>query len=177
MKKMKYILLLIAFSFCTKLHAQQNIPFANELKEFAQLDGLNFPKPGGVLFIGSSSVRRWGDLEQRFAGVPIIKRGLGGSELWQWVTYYTPYVVLSYKPAKIFVYAGENDLAGGKSATFVAEQFSKLCQTIRQQLPNAVIYFMAIKQSPSRVKSYSDVLRANKLIKQYIFCDACLKYP
>ncbi len=34
------------------------------------------PAPGGILFIGSSSIRMWNDLERRFPEAPIIKRGL-----------------------------------------------------------------------------------------------------
>lgn len=168
MNKLKYLLFLALFSLCTRLNAQQSIPFANELKQFAHADSVNFPQPSGLLFIGSSSIRLWGDLEKRFPGAPIIKRGVGGSEIWQWVRYYTPYVVLPYKPSKIFVYVGENDLAGGKTATFVAEQFMQLCAMIRQQLPAVTIYFMAIKQSPSRAKAYAEVLQTNKIVKEYI---------
>lgn len=166
--KLKIILLFIAFGFCTRLYAQQEIPYYKEVQAFKHQDSLDFPKPGGILFIGSSSVRLWADLEQRFAGVPIIKRGLGGSELWQWVAYYTPDVLFPYNPRKIFVYAGENDIAAGKSAQFVAAQFVLLWDMMHQKLPDAEIYFMGIKQSPSRAKSYNEVLLANKLVKDYI---------
>jgi len=167
---MKRILLiaLLGLILNSFTYAQQGLPFANEVKEYQHQDSLHFPKPGGILFIGSSSIRRWTDIGQRFAGLPVINRGLGGSELWQWVSHYTPYVVLPYRPAKIFVYAGENDLAGGKSAAYVAEQFTQLWQIIREKLPDAEIYFIGIKQSPSRAKYYNDVLQANKLIKNFI---------
>src|SRR5690349_1230621 len=113
--KIKLTLLLLLSAFVLRTQAQTNFPFANEVKEFKLKDSLSFPKPGGILFIGSSSIRLWDDLEQRFAGKPIIKRGLGGTEIWQWVQYYMPYVAYPYKPKKVFIYAGENDIASGKS--------------------------------------------------------------
>lgn len=159
--------LLISFLSCGAF-AQQAIPFAGEVKQFQHQDSLNFPKPGGVLFIGSSSIRRWADMEQRFPGVPIINRGLGGTEIWQWVSYYTPYVVTPYKPGKIFIYVGDNDLAKGKSAQYVADQFSSLWQILREKLPDAQIYFMAVKKSPARANAYDNVVIANQLIKAFI---------
>jgi len=165
--KIKLFLFLTAFVFCTKLYAQ-DFPFANEVKAFKHQDSLNFPKQGGYLFIGSSSIRLWTDLGQRFSKAPIIKRGVGGSELSQWVAYYPPYLVYPYKPGRVYIYAGENDIAAGKSAQSVADDFFKLWGMIRQQLPGAPIYWLSIKQSPVRAKTYADVILANKLIKSFI---------
>ncbi|MFD0751452.1 GDSL-type esterase/lipase family protein [Mucilaginibacter calamicampi] len=164
MKKHFLLALLISLA-CCGVYAQQTFPFANEVKQFQHQDSLNFPKPGGTLFIGSSSIRRWTDMEQRFPGAPLINRGLGGTEIGQWVSYYVPYVVTPYKPAKIFIYVGDNDLAKGKTAQYVADQFSLLWQMIREKLPDAAIYFMAIKKSPARWQAYDKVDMANQIIK------------
>src|SRR4051812_38752862 len=101
----KSLLILFLSAFLLQAKAQTGFPFANDVRKFKHLDSLNFPKPGGILFIGSSSITLWDDLEQRFATKPVIKRGLGGSLLTQWVQYFTPYVVIPYQPKKIFIYA------------------------------------------------------------------------
>src|SRR5512141_2440905 len=46
-------------------------------------DAASHPHPaGGVLFVGSSSIRLWNDLEDQFKDLPVvIKRGFGGSQL------------------------------------------------------------------------------------------------
>ena len=163
-----FLLALFVSLLSVVAHAQQAMPFANEVKQYQRQDSLSFPKPGGVLFIGSSSIRRWTDMERRFPGVPIINRGLGGTEIWQWVSYYVPYVVTPYKPGKIFIYVGDNDLAKGKSAQYVADQFSSLWQMIREKLPDAEIYYMGIKKSPARVQAYDNVVIANQLVKAFI---------
>jgi len=168
---MKIKILLLLF-FVLKLTngalAQDGIPFANEIKAFKHQDSLKFPPKDGILFIGSSSIRVWADLEQRFPGKPIIKRGVGGSELWQLTAYYTHYILFPYHPAKIFIYDGENDIAGGRSAESVAGEFRKLCRMINKKLPEAQIYFMSIKLSPSREKYWAEVNLANKEIKEYL---------
>jgi hypothetical protein len=166
--KLKLFLLFIGLAFSAGVSAQQDFPFDNEIRAFKHQDSLSFPKPGGILFIGSSSIRKWTDLEQRYAGKPVIRRGVGGCELWQIVDYYTPYILFPYKPRKIFIYAGENDIAAGKSAQAVATSFTKLWELIHQKLPNAEVYFMSIKPSPVRAKYYDVVYAANELVKNYL---------
>lgn len=166
--KLKMLLFLMGCTFTANVFAQKGFPFENEIRAFKHQDSLNFPKPGGILFIGSSSIRLWGDLEQRFAGKPIIKRGVGGCELWQIADYYTPYILFPYQARKIFIYAGENDIAAGKSAQFVTDAFAKLWTMINKQSPNTEIYFMSIKPSPSRAKYFDVVAQANDLIKAYL---------
>src|ERR1700741_3546269 len=55
----------------------------NELAAFARADQERFPAPGGVVFVGSSTVRMWTRLAQDFARVPggVVNRGFGGSTL------------------------------------------------------------------------------------------------
>jgi hypothetical protein len=166
--RLKYILLFAAFFFTAKIFAQSGFPYDNEIRDFKHQDSLSFPKKDGILFIGSSSFRLWSDLEQRFASKPIIKRGVGGCELSNIVNFYTPYILFPYHPRKIFIYAGENDIAYGHSADSVLVNFKKLYRMIRTKLPDAKIYYLSIKPSPSRVKYHDDDLRANAQIRAYI---------
>ena len=166
--KSKLILLFIAICIGNGLRAQTGFPFDNEIRAFKHQDSLKFPPKNGILFIGSSSIRKWTDLEQRFANKPIIRRGVGGCELWQVVDYYTPYILFPYQPRKIFIYAGENDIAAGKTGKFVFDEFQKLWEMINKKLPGATIYFMSIKPSPSRAKFINEVVIANNLIKNYM---------
>jgi hypothetical protein len=167
--KLKVMLGLALMLMSSGLRAQQGFPFDNEIRAFKHQDSLHFPKPDGILFIGSSSIRLWDDLEQRFPNEPIIKRGVGGSELSQLVDYFTPYILFPYHPRKIFIYAGENDIAAGKSAQNVTENFIKLWKLIRSKLPDAKIYFMSIKPSPSRKKYFAVVSQANKMIRKFLY--------
>lgn len=166
--KIKFALLFIALVFCTRVFGQTGFPFADEIRDFKRQDSISFPPKNGILFIGSSSIRLWNDLAQRFPGKPIIKRGVGGCELWQIVDYYTPYILFPYHPRKIFIYAGENDIAAGKSGEFVFEEFEKLFEMIRTHLPNATIYFLSAKMSPSRVNVFKEIAVANNLVEKYL---------
>jgi len=166
--KAKLIFLFLTLCIGTQLHAQTGFPFDNEIRDFKHQDSLKFPPENGILFIGSSSIRKWTDLEKRFPNAPIIRRGVGGCELWQVVDYYTPYILFPYQPRKIFIYAGENDIAGGKTGKFVFEEFQKLWEMINKKLPKTTIYFMSVKPSPSRAKFIGEVSIANELIRNYL---------
>jgi len=166
--KIKLLILFLGISFTTSLRAQQSFPFDIEIRAFKHQDSLSFPPKNSILFIGSSSIRKWTDLEQRFTGKSVIKRGVGGCTLEQLVDYYTPYILFPYHPKKVFIYAGENDIAAGKSGQFVFEEFEKLWVMINKELPGASIYFMSIKLSPSRAQYFNEVVKANSLIKSYM---------
>jgi hypothetical protein len=166
--RLKLALLFVAFTFCAKTFAQSGFPFDNEIRDFKHEDSLSFPKQNGILFIGSSSIRKWTDLEHRFAGKPIIRRGVGGCELSQLVKYYTPYILFPYHPRKIFIYAGENDIAAGETADSVYANFKTLWVMIRKELPDSKIYFMSAKDAPVRAKFRPEVDKANEMIRKYL---------
>jgi hypothetical protein len=166
--KTKLSLLFLFLAFSAKIFAQQGFPFDNEILAFKHQDSLHSPKPDGILFIGSSSIKKWTDLEQRFANEPIIRRGVGGCQLSQLVDYYTSYILFPYHPRKIFVYAGENDIAAGQTSEDVFNNFARLWMLVRRQLPTADIYFMSIKPSPSRAKYFAEMNKANSLIKTFL---------
>jgi lysophospholipase L1-like esterase len=166
--KLKIVILFILATAGISSHAQTGFPFDNEIREFKHADSLKFPPKNGILFIGSSSIRKWTDLPQRFSDKPIILRGVGGCTLEQLVDYYTPYILIPYHPRKIFVYAGENDIAGGKSGAFVTDEFVKLWVILSSKVPDAEVYFMSVKPSPSRAKFLPEVIIANTKIKAFL---------
>ncbi|RFZ85989.1 hypothetical protein DYU05_10505 [Mucilaginibacter terrenus] len=166
--KLRLLIFFVLTATALTSRAQQGFPFDNEIREFKHQDSLKFPPKNGILFIGSSSIRKWTDLEQRFSNKPIIRRGVGGCTLEQLVDYYTPYILFPYHPKKVFIYAGENDIAAGKSGAFVAAQFEKLWTMLASKLPKTDVYFMAVKPSPSRAKYFDEVKTANTRIKAFL---------
>ena len=137
------------------------------LDAFAAADRANAPQAGGVLFVGSSSIRLWSDLEKQFDQQPgVIKRGFGGSRLSD-VARYLDQLVLPYKPRLVIVYAGDNDLAEGASAQDVAKSFATLVEGVREALPETRIAYLSIKPSPLRAALMPAIREANALISAY----------
>ncbi|HWO42389.1 MAG TPA: SGNH/GDSL hydrolase family protein [Candidatus Eisenbacteria bacterium] len=133
---------------------------------FAIADRDRPPPPGGVLFIGSSSIRLWNDLEKNFSA-PVINRGFGGSRMSD-CTRYLERLVIPYRPRLVLVYAGENDLAGGKSPQDVLRSFTSFVEGIRKELPETRIAYISIKPSPARRALMGEIREANRLILRYV---------
>lgn len=138
------------------------------LAAFDAADREHAPPPGGVVFVGSSSIRLWDNLETYFSAPPaVIKRGFGGSKMSD-CTRYLNRLVLPYKPRLVLVYAGDNDLAEGKSPQDVARSFTMFVDGIHKELPATRIEYISIKPSPARAVLIPQVRETNQLILQYI---------
>jgi hypothetical protein len=72
------------------------------------------PAKGGIVFIGSSSVRRW-DLKKAFPDLPVVNRGFGGSVIADSIRYFDR-IVTPLKPKTVVLYAGDNDIGRGMTA-------------------------------------------------------------
>jgi lysophospholipase L1-like esterase len=146
--------------------AADNSRWAEAMSAFAAADKLHPPKPGGVVFVGSSSIRLWQNLEGDFKTATVIKRGFGGSKLSDCVDY-LPRLVTVYQPKQVVVYAGDNDLASGEAPKDVLASFKALVEGIRKELPEARIAYVSIKPSPSREKLMPEIRQTNNLIRDY----------
>src|SRR5262249_51308029 len=144
------------------------------IRAFEAQDRKQAPEPGGVLFLGSSSIRLW-ETARDFPDTQIINRGFGGSQIADSV-HYADRVAIPYKPRLIMFYAGDNDIAAGKSADEVLADFKKFVVKIRASLPETRIAFIAIKPSPMRWKHFDTQCRANELVREFIKSDRRLSY-
>ena len=174
--KLKSLIFAVLLLAAKSLFAQTGFPFADEIRHFKTADSLHFPTPGGNLFIGSSSIRKWDDLEQRFPDKRVLKRGVGGCTLHDLVKYYTPYILFPYQPDRIFLYAGENDIAAGAPAQQVYDDFVALYNMVQQKLPGSKLYWMSVKKSPVRATTYAQVDSVNTMVKAFISDHPGCKY-
>jgi lysophospholipase L1-like esterase len=145
-----------------------------EIKAFEQHDADSPPPTEGVLFVGSSSIRFW-DLAKYFPEHPLINRGFGGSQIIDSI-HFADRIILKHRPRTVIVYAGDNDIAAGKTPEMVAADFRLLVETIHSQLPQTKIVFIAIKPSISRWKMADSMKAANALISTYCDRDESLSY-
>ena len=143
-------------------------PWKEAFDAFDAADKANPPREGGVVFVGSSSIRLWDGLETQFERLPVIvKRGFGGSQLAD-CTKNLERLVLAYKPRVVVVYAGENDLADGATPEQVLAQFEKFAEGVRKVQPDTHIAYLSIKPSPLRENLLPGIRQTNALIKQYV---------
>jgi len=135
---------------------------------FRDADVAAMPPPGGVLFVGSSSIRLWDDLEHQFSQAPVVvKRGFGGSTMGD-CSRYLAQLVLPYKPRLVVVYAGDNDLAEGRTPDDVVASFASFVKGVRAELPGARIAYVSIKPSPLRAALMPAIRTTNARIADLV---------
>ncbi|HMC55734.1 MAG TPA: SGNH/GDSL hydrolase family protein [Gemmatimonadaceae bacterium] len=150
---------------------QSAAQFASEIAAFDSADRANPPAQGGVVFTGSSSIRLWPNLAADFPGVTVSNRGFGGSTLPD-VSFYIPHTVLPARPRLIVVYAGDNDLASGRTPAQIADDYRMFVRRARRALPGTRIVYVSIKPSPSRWSLAAGMCEANALIAAEIAHDS-----
>jgi lysophospholipase L1-like esterase len=137
-----------------------------ELQAFAATDRAH--APGGVVAIGSSTIRLWSTLPQDFpwAG-DVVNRGFGGSTLHDCSLLVEP-LALRLAPRQILLYAGDNDLAEGRTPQQVVEDLRRFVDAVRAALPATRISYIAIKPSPSREALLPRMREANAAISDWL---------
>jgi lysophospholipase L1-like esterase len=141
--------------------------WGDSLAAFERSDRASWPAPGGVLFVGSSSIRLWPSIGDDFRQVTVINRGFGGSTMAD-CSLLARQLVVQYRPRHVFVYAGDNDLAEGRTPQQVLESFEAFVRTVRSELPDARISYISIKPSPLRAGLLDRAREANELIARYV---------
>lgn len=149
--------------------------WAKEIDHLTAADATNPPQAGGVVFVGSSSIRLWTTLAQDFPGIPTINRGFGGSELADSV-FYANRIVIPYRPRLVVLFAGTNDLKNGKSPESVLADFKAFRAKLHAALPDTRLIYLAITLAPSRAQIHDQMRTANRLIASDIATDPRCTY-
>lgn len=153
----------------------EGAPFEAEIRTFEAADAKALPAAGGVLFVGSSSIRLWTTLAKDFPDHRVINRGFGGSQVAD-STRYADRIVLPYKPKTIVLYAGDNDVAAGRSPRDVRQDFEAFVRKVRSGLPETRVLFISIKPSVARWKLVDKIREANRLVREFAEADDRLGY-
>jgi lysophospholipase L1-like esterase len=132
------------------------------------------PARSGVAFVGSSSIRLW-DLKTSFPDLNAVNLGFGGSQVPD-QTQFVPRLVVPLKPRAIVFYAGDNDIAAGRTPENVRDDFAEFVAAVHAKLPKARVLFVAIKPSLSRWKQFGRQAEANALVKAVCAGDGRLAY-
>lgn len=138
--------------------------FAAQIEAFATADEREMPASGGIVFVGSSSVRGW-RLAEYFPGLPVLNRGFGGSHTSDCV-FFLDRTVLRYRPRVVVLYVGSNDLDAGRPVELVVADTRRYVEMLLASLPEVRLLYIAIKPSPSRPDNVEKTREANALIAQ-----------
>jgi lysophospholipase L1-like esterase len=168
------LLMALRSAFC----AETNHNFGKwekEISAYEASDKTNPPPKGALLFIGSSTVRMWKTLPQDFPNAKVINRGFGGSQIVD-STHFAERVIFPYKPSKVFLRAGGNDLWAGKSAAEVFGDFKDFVAKVHKKLPKTEIVFISLSPSIARWKQADKEKALNTMVQGFVKQNPGLKY-
>jgi lysophospholipase L1-like esterase len=141
--------------------------YEQEVRAYEAADEAGMPEPGGVLFIGSSSIRMWKSLEADMDPLPVINRGFGGSKTHEVLAVFDR-IVLPYEPRVIVYYCGDNDLGTDNTdSEAAAEGFIAFDRRARAEWPGVQVINIPIKPSLARWGNWEAMRRANEMVRAY----------
>ena len=148
--------------------------FANAMANFAAMDKESPAPENAIVFVGSSSIRRWNTLTEDMAPLTVINRGFGGSNMHDALDHIEQ-TVLRYKPRAVVLYEGDNDLSSFKATpAMVMEAFTDFTDRLYHRLPQTRLYVLSIKPSLSRMDVWPTMQLTNQqLVKACTVMSKC----
>ena len=176
MKYLIYLVFIFSNLSCSPLlkYSQSNMQFEEEV---SLLESLDFEEKAGekdVLFIGSSSIRLWDNIQVDMHPYSSIKRGYGGAHFYDLI-HFSERLVKNHSPKAILIFVanditGSNDLTnkvGDLSPNEVKKLFKynyKLIRSIHKHIP---IFLIETTPTPKRWKVWNKILQANKKLERF----------
>ena len=128
------------------------------------------PKPGCVVFAGSSTIRLW-NLDKSFPDAGYVNVGFGGSQIPD-ATHFAGRLITPHQPKVVVFYAGDNDINANRTPEQVAADFKAFCAAV----PNSRIIFLGIKPSLARWKRFDEQKKANARVREFCATDPRLTF-
>lgn len=132
------------------------------LKEFEN-------KKDYILFVGSSSIRRWDKIEENMQPYDAVKRGYGGAHFYDLI-HFTERLVEPHKNAKAMVCFVANDITGKDNDLTpreVRDLFKLVTHQVHSLLPALPIFFIETTPTPKRWQVWDQTSTANDMIQNY----------
>ena len=129
-----------------------------------------------LLFIGSSSIRRWVSIEEEMYPYSSVRRGYGGAHYYDLI-HYVERLVKNKEKAKAIILFVANDIRGSSSEhklhkDLTPHEIKKLFKAVTKKIHKKLsddmpIYVIETTPTPSRWKVWDQIATANDLIQSY----------
>jgi lysophospholipase L1-like esterase len=166
--------LLVALAPSATIGQQSPLPYSEardyakwekEVAAYEAADRQTSPAKGGILFIGSSTIRLWKTIADDFPDHKVVNRGFGGTEIVD-STYFANRLIFPHEPKQIFLRAGGNDIHAGRTPRQVADDFVHFVRVVHAHLPKTEIIYISVSPAPARWGESDKYRELNRLIRQ-----------
>ena len=180
---MRYLIYLVFLSnlSCSPFskYSQSNRQFEEEVSILERLDVEEKAGEKDILFIGSSSIRLWDNINEDMYPYSSVKRGYGGAHFYDLI-HFSERLVKNHTPKAILIFVA-NDITGSNGLTNFVSDLSpkevkrffklnyKLIRGIHKHIP---IFLIETTPTQKRWKVWSEILKSNKKLESF-----CKKEP
>ena len=151
-----------------KYRAASSQKWEKEISRLEALDKAEKHPDDGILFIGSSSVRRWQDIAKDMALYHPIRRGFGGSK-WSDQAIFADRLIKPHKFRALVCFVA-NDITGkadDKTPEEIVALFAHVWKLARAHQPNAPIFYIAVTPTQARHAVWTKTKAANSAIRKF----------
>jgi len=150
--------------------------FPDVIARWSTQDALGGWPENPVVFVGSSSIRRWENLARSYTDYSPLQRGFGGTQMGE-VAKFAHELVGRHNPRAIVLFAGTNDIDAKVAPNVVVERFRCFRYRIGQELGwDRPIIFIGITPNPARWSQWPDAKAANDAIAEIAANDPAVYY-
>lgn len=172
---MRKVLLVVTLCLGTAAAlAQEESRWEKAMQAFERADAENPPPKGEIVFVGSSSIRFW-NTDESFPELKVINRGFGGSQTADALEF-ADRIVIPHEPRIVALYAGDNDIAAGKTPDQVVADTKAFFEKIHNALPETRIIYVPIKPSIARWHLVEPMRESNAKVRKITESDPRLFY-
>lgn len=133
-----------------------------------------YPQNETVL-IGSSFFDFWQTSEADLGPIHTHNLAVAGSTASDWIDYAAT-MVEPFSPEAIIIYAGSNDISGGKTGQSTAEELDKLFALLQELAPDAQLYYLSVMPYPGLADMWGEIETCNALVQQMAETNETLTY-
>lgn len=149
--------------------------FEREIAAFESADLRQMPPRGGIVFVGSSSIRFWSTLADDMAPLAVVQRGFGGAHM-EHVVHNARRIVTPYAPRAVVVGVGWNDIGSGKNPARVAADFRTFLEIMRTDLPETDIWLLSMKPSKLRWSNWMQLKEVDAELRAMAAADPKVRF-
>lgn len=167
--------LLVFLAACSPLkkYADTAPPWEKEIEGLEALDQTEHYSDQAILFVGSSSIRLWKNIQEDMAPYEAIRRGYGGAHFTDLI-HFTKRLVAPHEVQAVVCFVA-NDISGSdqdRKPKEVLKLFEFFVKQVREVKPNVPIFLIEITPTNSRWAVWDQIREANHLMQDY-----CNKHP
>lgn len=138
----------------------------DDVQALEELDATAPSVDDAILFVGSSSIRLWSNIDRDMAPYRTIRRGYGGAK-YSDVAHYARRLITPHNYRALVLFVG-NDVAG-KTTDHTPEQvetwMNSILDVARSHRPDAPVLIIEVTPTPSRFGSWSALRHLNAKLR------------